>query len=82
MIFDLKESQHAVYPNRFHKTQEEFIKQVRRDEFKIDMCDKHGIYLITVPHTVKNDYNEIRKYIEYYLPENHEQRLKDAENNI
>ena len=69
--------QHYVYPNTFHKTQEEFIKQVRRDEFKVEMCDKHGIYLITVPHTVKNDYDEIRKYIEYYLPENHAKRLQD-----
>ncbi len=71
--------QHSVYPNRFHKTEEEFIKQVRRDEFKVDMCDKHGIYLITVPHTVKNDYNEIRKYIEYYLPENYAKRLENED---
>ncbi len=71
--------QHYKYPNNFHKTEEEFIKQVRRDEFKVDMCDKHGIYLITVPHTVKNDYNEIRKYIEYYLPENYAKRLENED---
>ena len=72
--------QHCVYPNSFHKTREEFINQVRRDEFKLDMCDKHGIYLITVPYNVKLEYNEIKKYIEYYLPENYAKRLQDDKN--
>jgi hypothetical protein len=69
--------QHSVYPNYFHKTKEEFLNQVRRDQFKIDMCDKHGVYLITIPHTVPNNYDAIRKYIEYYLPENYEKRLQN-----
>jgi hypothetical protein len=69
--------QHYLYPNAFHKTREEFLNQVRRDEYKRKMCDEHGIYLITVPHTVKSDYNDIRKYIEYYLPENYAKRLKE-----
>jgi len=67
---------HYKYPNYFHKTKDEFLKQVRRDQFKVEMCDKNGIYLITVPYTVKNDYDSIRKYIEYYLPENYEKRMK------
>lgn len=69
--------QHVCWPNNFHKTREEFINQVRRDEYKLDMCDKHGIYLITVPYNVKLEYNEIKKYIEYYLPENYAKRLKE-----
>lgn len=68
--------QHVCWPNNFHKTREEFINQVRRDEYKLDMCDKHGIYLITVPYNVKLEYNEIKKYIEYYLPENYAKRLE------
>ena len=72
--------QHSIFPNSFHKTREEFINQVRRDEYKIDMCDKHGIYLIRVPYNVKLEYNEIKKYIEYYLPENYAKRLQDEEN--
>jgi hypothetical protein len=67
--------QHFVYPNRFHKTKEEFLNQVRRDQFKVDMCDKNGVYLITVPYNVPNEYTAIRKYIEYYLPENYEKRI-------
>lgn len=73
--------QHSIFPNSFHKTREEFINQVRRDEFKIDMCDKHGIYLIRVPYNVKLEYSEIKKYIEYYLPENYAKRLQDEEEN-
>ena len=71
--------QHSIFPNSFHKTREEFINQVRRDEYKIDMCDKHGIYLIRVPYNVKLEYNEIKKYIEYYLPENYAKRLEEQE---
>ena len=70
--------QHFVYPNRFHKTKEEFLNQVRRDQFKVDMCDKNGVYLITVPYNVPNEYTAIRKYIEYYLPENYEKRLQNG----
>ena len=72
--------QHSIFPNSFHKTREEFLNQVRRDEFKIDMCDKHGIYLIRVPYNVKLEYSEIKKYIEYYLPENYAKRLEEEEN--
>jgi hypothetical protein len=71
--------QHSVYPNIFHKTREEFLNQVRRDEYKRKTCDEHGIYLITVPHNVKLEYSEIKKYIEYYLPENYAKRLENQE---
>ena len=62
--------QHFVYPNIFHKTREEFIKQVRRDIFKVDTCDANGIYLITVPYNVPANLEDIKKYILYYMPEN------------
>ena len=62
--------QHYVFPNTFHRTYEEFLNQIRRDQYKLDACDAHGIYLITVPYNIPNDYETIKKYIEYYLPEN------------
>lgn len=65
---------HFVFPNAFHKTHEEFINQVRRDQFKVDMCDANGIYLITVPYNVPLNLEDIKKYITYYLPENVEKR--------
>lgn len=62
--------QHYVWPNNMHGAYETFIKQVRRDQFKVDMCDKNGVYLITVPYNVGLDYQKIKDYITYYLPEN------------
>ena len=60
--------QHYNYPNSFHKTYEEFIKQVRRDQFKQKKCDESNVYLITVPYNVPVD--KIKEYILHYLPEN------------
>lgn len=67
--------QHYRYPNIFHKTYDEFIKQVRRDQYKHKRCDEQGVYLITVPYNVPQD--KIRDYILHYLPENVSRRLDD-----
>jgi hypothetical protein len=60
--------QHYVYPNRFHKTEEEFRAQVARDVLKHDLCDAAGVYLITVPYNVKE--RDIPSFINKKLPEN------------
>lgn len=60
--------QHYVYPNGLHKNREEFIKQLRRDRFKVRCCEKNGVYLIRVPYTVR--YSDIPDYIRKRLPEN------------
>jgi hypothetical protein len=59
--------QHYIYPNTFHRSKEEFISQIRRDQYKIETCDKEGIYLITVPYNV--ELNKIEEYIRFHLPE-------------
>lgn len=51
--------QHTVYPNKFHKSEQEFLDQVERDNFKDDVCRKYGIYLIRVNHDCKNIEKEI-----------------------
>jgi len=61
-------SQHYKWPNYTNQTYEDFIKQVRRDQFKVEACDKNGVYLITVPYNVPK--HAIKDYIHYYLPEN------------
>ncbi len=58
--------QHNLFPNPFHKTKEEWLKQVDRDRFKREQCEANGVYLITVPWWVKN--GEIPKYIYDRLP--------------
>lgn len=47
--------QHYVYPNPFHKNEEEFEKQRKRDDLKYDLCEREGVYLITIPYTVPQD---------------------------
>lgn len=66
--------QHYKFPNPFHKTYEEFIAQVRRDEYKVNRCDQQGVYLISVPYTVPKD--KLRDYITHYLPENRKYKSK------
>ena len=60
--------QHYVYPNYTGQTLEQFIQQIRRDQFKVDMCDVNGVYLITVPYSVPD--NQLEEYIRERLPEN------------
>lgn len=60
--------QHYVYPNGLHRTRDDFLRQLRRDKFKVKCCEKNGVYLIRVPYTVR--WNEIPQYIYERLPEN------------
>lgn len=59
--------QHYIFPNKFHRTKEDFIAQVRRDQYKVEACERAGIYLITVPYNV--EYHKIEEYIRTQLPE-------------
>jgi hypothetical protein len=61
-------AQHYNYPNKFHKTEEEFKEQLRRDALKKQICQDRGIYLLIVPYWIPHGH--IPKFIEYYLPEN------------
>lgn len=58
---------HYVFPNRFHKSMEEFQAQVRRDFYKYQLGLQHGIYQITVPYWVPIDM--IPDWVEYHCPE-------------
>jgi hypothetical protein len=60
-------SQHYKFPNSFHSSKEKFIQQVRRDKYKAKMCEKFGVYLISVPYTVP--YENIEEYIKNRLPD-------------
>ena len=67
--------QHYVWPNFTNQSQEEFISQVRRDELKMELCNRNGVYLIVVPYTVPH--NKIADYIMAHLPEAIQKRLQD-----
>ena len=66
--------QHYVYPNPFHKTYDEFISLVRRDQFKLKQCDKNGVYLISIPYNIPK--SKLREYITHFLPENRKSKCK------
>lgn len=57
--------QHYIYPNRFNKSEEEFINQVRRDQLKVILCAQNDVGLAIVPYTVPIP--EIQRYIENTL---------------
>jgi hypothetical protein len=68
MAFEYNGIQHYQYPNVFHKSEEEFEQQLRRDNFKREACDLSGIYLINIPYTVPH--TQIPDYIKARLPHN------------
>lgn len=75
IAFEYNGVQHYTWPNFTNQTYDEFKSQVRRDQFKLECCDRHNVYLITVPYTVPFD--DLKDYIIHYLPENVSKRLKD-----
>jgi len=67
--------QHYKWPNFTNQTYEQFINQIRRDSLKVDLCDRQGVYLISVPYNVPHD--KIPAYIMSYLPETIRKRLQE-----
>lgn len=63
---------HYVFPNKYHKTEQEFLAQRARDEHKRRLSDEHGVYLLTVPYWVPSE--SIKDWVEYYCPERVAQR--------
>lgn len=68
--------QHYEFVPFFHKTRENFEALQERDRLKLDILQEKGIYLITVPYTVKLE--DIKEYIIYYLPHNRAARLESG----
>lgn len=58
--------QHYKYPSAFHKSEREFYNQVYRDRLKKKLCDKAGIYLISVPYWVDQFEDEEQHLNEKY----------------
>ncbi len=53
--------QHRQYTPFFHKSHNDFVQQVSRDNMKRELCKINGITLIEIPDTVK--FVDLRKYI-------------------
>jgi hypothetical protein len=68
LAFEYNGVQHYVYPNRFHSNEEEFTQQLRRDNYKREVCNQAGVYLINIPYTVPHA--QIPNFIRARLPHN------------
>lgn len=55
MAFEYNGKQHYVFPNSYHKTEEEFKRQVERDRFKEEQCRKRGVNLLVIPYDLEED---------------------------
>jgi len=53
--------QHYLWPNHFHKTKKEFLKQRENDQEKRDLSKEHGVIEIEVPFWIR--FKEYQDYI-------------------
>jgi len=61
IAFEYQGIQHRTFTPRFHKTKEDFKKQVQRDIYKKKICEDRGIRLLEIPDTVP--YDDLQEYI-------------------
>lgn len=78
--------QHYVYPNKWHPATDEgiakFLRGVRNDEIKRNICDEVGVYLIVVPYSA-HDFDEraegqIEEFIRKFHPDEELKRQQAA----
>lgn len=76
IALEFQGNQHNVFPNRFHKTREEFEDSIRRDLQKRENCKKNGVYLIEVLERMKADEAEayINLHVGYWIALQQEQQ--------
>jgi hypothetical protein len=65
---------HYRWPNWTGQSKQDWIDQVERDRLKVDLCDLHGVYLVSIPYNLP--LKHIPDYISFYLPHNVERRQK------
>lgn len=57
--------QHYEWPNFTNMSRDAFIKQVQRDKLKVELCDRNGVFLLTVPYHISLE--DIPQYIRQQL---------------
>uniref|UniRef100_A0A6C0CIV7 Uncharacterized protein n=1 Tax=viral metagenome TaxID=1070528 RepID=A0A6C0CIV7_9ZZZZ len=63
--FEYNGRQHYEFPNSFHKTRDEFDRQVERDAIKVKVCREMGVDLVVIPYDfpIANAYDRIKKHL-------------------
>jgi hypothetical protein len=77
LAFEYQGIQHRVYPNKFHKTEDEHKEQLRRDIFKQQKCDKYNIKLLIIYDEEIIPYDKLPEEIADMLPETFDKHRKD-----
>ena len=65
LAFEYNGPQHYHYPNRYHRSEQEWLEQKYRDLLKRQLCNQHGVYLLTIPYHVPR--HHLRSFIQRYL---------------
>ncbi|MHA1196789.1 MAG: hypothetical protein ACTSRH_16355 [Promethearchaeota archaeon] len=66
LAFEFNGIQHYDFPNYFHKTYNEFLEQIKRDNIKVKLCEENNIIIIIIPQTIDMKMNHpeiIQNYI-------------------
>lgn len=67
LAFEYNGIQHAKFHPMHNGDVNEFYAQQERDRLKIDLCKKHGVKLLIIPHTIRFD--KLESYIRKQLRE-------------
>lgn len=77
LAFEYQGIQHRVYPNKFHKTENEHEEQLRRDIFKKQKCEKYSIHLLVIYDEEIVPYHQIPEHIAESIPISFDKDRKD-----
>ena len=68
LAFEYQGKQHYEYIPFFHTKEGDFERQQERDKLKLDLCKKHDIDVLIIPHTLSyQNENELRIFIKEEL---------------
>ena len=68
LAFEYQGKQHYEYIHHFHRKEGDFERQQDRDKLKLDLCKKHDIDVLIIPHTLSyQNENELRIFIKEEL---------------
>ena len=68
LAFEYQGKQHDEYIPFFHRKEGDFERQQDRDKLKLDLCKKHDIDVLIIPHTLSyQNENELRIFIKEEL---------------
>ena len=68
LAFEYQGKQHYEYSPHFHRNEGDYERQQERDKLKLELCKKHNIDVLIIPHTLSyQNENELRIFIKEEL---------------